>query len=103
MQYRESVVGIDRTGLYGEPVNIVAHRVDNDVNGNARWVVHWLNFSHQGEWYDDVVKRLQRKGNNITSVRKYTAKWYGGGIVFQADESALKRYLQAMWDDSYAV
>ena len=47
--------------------------INNDVNGNARYVMHYLAFDIDN--YDDVSKY---------GFRKYRAKWFGGGIVFQA-------------------
>ena len=60
---------IDRT--------IEVHRVDNDVNGNPRYVVHFLPF---GSNYLKTVKLF----NDAIHGRKYTAKWFGGGIVFSS-------------------
>lgn len=47
-------------------------RINNDVNGNPRYVVHFREF---GLSLDDYQ-------TNRYDVRKYRAKWYGGGIVF---------------------
>ena len=56
---------------------IEVHRVDNDVNGNPRYVVHFLPF---GSNYLKTVKLF----NDAIHGRKYTAKWFGGGIVFSS-------------------
>lgn len=60
-----SIVEVD--GVYYE-----VDRINNDINGNPRYVVHFREFGlslddYQGNRYD---------------VRKYRAKWYGGGILF---------------------
>lgn len=47
--------------------------IDNDVNGNRRYVIHYLAFDI--DKYDSV---------NKYGFRKYRAKAFGGGIVFQA-------------------
>lgn len=51
-------------------------RIDNDVNGNPRYVIHWLTI---GKTYDEALTIARKFGG-----RKYRAKWYGGGIVFQS-------------------
>ena len=67
-------------------------RIKNDVNGNGRYVVHFLNLNTAEElakegadWipvsekYELALKRAKKIGG-----RKYRAKSYGGGIVFQS-------------------
>jgi hypothetical protein len=60
------------------------YRIDNDVNGNPRYVIHFL----------DLGVELKDYGN-IRGLTKYRAKWFGGGYVIQSyslhDE--LKGYL----------
>lgn len=56
----------------GETVTL--HQVTNDVNGNPRYVIHFLDVA---DTYDEALKLSRKIGG-----RKYTAKWYGGGIVF---------------------
>lgn len=51
-------------------------RIDNDINGNPRYVCHFLNIADN---YETAVK----KANSIGG-RKYHTKSYGGGIVFQS-------------------
>ena len=66
-------------------------RIENDVNGNGRYVVHFLACNTQQElatvpWglgrvsalYAMALARAKKKGG-----KKYRAKNYGGGIVFQ--------------------
>lgn len=52
-------------------------RIDNDINGNTRYVCHWLNFNT--DTYEQAVKLANKIGG-----RKYHTKRYGGGIVFQS-------------------
>lgn len=64
-------------------------RVANDINGNGRYVCHFLHLNTQAERedrtlstqakYDIACKRANRIGG-----RKYRTKAYGGGIVFQS-------------------
>lgn len=51
-------------------------RINNDVNGNPRYVCHFLNISND---YERAVKLANTIGG-----RKYNTKKYGGGIVFQS-------------------
>lgn len=62
----------------GELVNvnnkeIRCHRIDNDINGNPRYVVHFL----------DLGIELKDYGK-IPGLKRYTGKWFGGGYVFQS-------------------
>lgn len=61
-------------------------RINNDVNGNPRFVVHFLEVSPESwndkpssEHYHDTVKLMNKIGG-----KKYHNKSYGGGIVFQS-------------------
>lgn len=61
-------------------------RVDNDTNGNPRYVCHYLNFLtdkdrdlNLSDCYNVAVKRANKLGG-----RKFHNKQYGGGIVFQS-------------------
>lgn len=51
-------------------------RIKNDVNGNPRYVVHFLNIADN---YQDAIQLANKIGG-----RKYHTKSYGGGIVFQS-------------------
>ena len=62
-------------------------RIKNDVNGNPRYVIHFLQCEPQ-EWknaynislrYSNVAKLMNKIGG-----RKFHNKSYGGGIVFQS-------------------
>ena len=70
--FKETVSGID------------FFRVNNDINGNGRYVVHYLAIpvdESVSVWdgYEGALKKARTIGG-----RKYTAKWFGGGIVFQS-------------------
>jgi len=51
-------------------------RVNNDVNGNPRYVCHYLVISRE---YQESLKKVRKIGG-----RKFHNKQYGGGIVFQS-------------------
>jgi hypothetical protein len=67
--------------------NITLTRINNDVNGNPRYVTHFLNFLNKDEQsflpfakkYDYALKKAKLIGG-----RKFHNKQYGGGIVFQS-------------------
>lgn len=50
-------------------------RINNDTNGNPRYVVH---FSELAPTYDRALKISRRYGG-----RKFHNRQYGGGIAFQ--------------------
>jgi len=63
-------------------------RIKNDVNGNPRYVCHFLNLNTREELdavggisskYQLACKRANKIGG-----KKYNCKAYGGGIVFQS-------------------
>lgn len=65
-------------------------RVNNDVNGNPRYVCHFLNLNTREEldatgdaWisnkYEIALKRAKKIGG-----KKFHNRQYGGGIVFQS-------------------
>ena len=56
----------------GEHVTMI--QVTNDVNGNPRYVIHFLDVA---DTYAKALEISRKIGG-----RKYTAKWFGGGIVF---------------------
>lgn len=61
-------------------------RVKNDVNGNPRFVCHFLNLDVHG-WQSNISLSdryaIALKLANTLGGRKYHNKSYGGGIVFQ--------------------
>ena len=55
---------------------IEVFRIPNDVNGNPRYVVHFLDLNIKLSDYDNI--------NRLYGFCKYRAKWFGGGVVFQS-------------------
>lgn len=64
---------------------IAYNRINNDSNGNPRYVVHFLSINVKPEDY-----------GKIPGLTKYRAKWFGGGYVFSTYnlEEGLKWILQ---------
>ena len=56
--------------------NITFKRVDNDTNGNPRYVCHYLNLA---DTYSEAIKLANSIGG-----RKFHNRQYGGGLVFQS-------------------
>lgn len=54
-------------------------RINNDTNGNPRYVIHYLNLAKDGESYEQALHRAKKIGG-----RKFHNKQYGGGIAFQS-------------------
>lgn len=62
-------------------------RINNDTNGNPRYVCHFLQFitdkdrdtTDLSQRYNIAISRAKKLGG-----RKYHNKQYGGGIVFQS-------------------
>lgn len=60
-------------------------RIGNDVNGNPRYVTHFLNVPIDGEGLSISEKyALACKKAKAIGGRKYHTKKFGGGIVFQS-------------------
>ncbi len=55
---------------------IEVFRIPNDTNGNPRYVVHFRDLGVSLWDYDNI--------NKLFGFKKYTAKWFGGGVVFQS-------------------
>ena len=55
---------------------ITTFRIPNDVNGNPRYVVHFMDLDIKLSDYDNI--------NKLYGFNKYRAKWFGGGVVFQS-------------------
>ena len=60
-------------------------RVNSDVNGNPRFVIHFLDCCPKS-WVGDISERYARtcKLMNTIGGRKFHNKQYGGGIVFSS-------------------
>ena len=63
--------------IHGE--DIAYHRLENDVNGNPRYLVHFLSLGIKPEDYGNEKFR-------DFGLKKYRGKWFGGGYVFQSYE-----------------
>ena len=95
--YSESTVDVN-----GETFTL--YRVENDVNGNPRYVLHFLDIlskDEQAALYEETQELKKASPNEwipfvrvaygaaIAKARKvggkaYRAKWFGGGIVFES-------------------
>ena len=53
---------------------VTVHQVNNDRYGNPRYVIHYLEVA---DTYSEALALIRRIGGKM-----YTAKWYGGGLVF---------------------
>jgi hypothetical protein len=76
---------------------IIFKQVNRDINGNTRYVCHFLAFLTVGEKEAIPVTSLYRvacKHANKLGGRKYTGKAYGGGIVFQAMKCQLAELVE---------
>jgi len=63
-------------------------RVNNDVNGNPRYVIHFLDIltdeeSEESKTITEEYNKALKKAKTIGG-KKYNTKKYGGGIVFQS-------------------
>jgi hypothetical protein len=76
-----------------------------DINGNPRYVCHYLNLlTEQEKNNPENVQRVYQgmsQGYHIALARakkiggrKYRAKWYGGGIVFADYESVIREHVK---------
>lgn len=63
-------------------------RIKNDINGNPRYVCHFLTLNteeelNSTEYLPNKYEIACKRANKISG-RKYHTKAYGGGIVFQS-------------------
>ena len=74
---------------YVSPNGIRYWRVDSDIYGNPRYVVHYLSISSErdGEGATDpiasIFARLSAARDRVGG-RRYRGGWFGGGIVFKS-------------------
>ena len=72
-------------------------RVNNDVYGNPRYVIHFLSLLNEDEQtlsnYGLAVKRANKLGG-----KKYRGNDFGGGIVFQSYDPSylIKRIIEML-------
>lgn len=61
-------------------------RIDNDVNGNPRYVLHFLKMVPEGCRNEDIETQYAAAVHLAKAVggRRYHTAKYGGGIVFQS-------------------
>jgi len=77
-------------------------RVNNDVNGNPRYVCHFLNFIAGGENLYDVDTKYNLALSRAKKIggRKFHNKQYGGGIVFQSyNISATEKEIRSLMEE----
>ncbi len=62
------------------------YRIDNDVNGNPRYVCSFLSFIKSGEagYNVDAGYKLALSRSRVLGGRKFHNKQFGGGIVLQS-------------------
>lgn len=65
---------------------VVFTRIDNDVNGNPRYVCHFSNINDGLEWGSSINDRYSSAITKAKAFggKRYHTKNYGGGIVFQS-------------------
>lgn len=65
-----------------------AYAVRSDADGNPRRVIHFLAIAST---YGEAITKAKQFGG-----KKYTARWFGGGIVFPADDADIKEILEQL-------
>ena len=71
-------------------------RVNNDVNGNPRYVIHFLALltdeekSYNGLSLDNRYNVAITRAKKLFNGKKFHNKQYGGGIVFQSYNVAVE-------------
>ena len=84
-------------------------RIKNDVNGNGRLVVHFLDLNTRAEldakpWIDVPSKyELALKRARTIGGRKFHNRSYGGGIVFTAYPSELAAHVSRVTGRSFTA
>ena len=61
-------------------------RIDNDYNGNPRYVTHYRNLltgAEKSAFYKNDYQVACKRANKLGG-RKFHTKTYGGGVVFQS-------------------
>lgn len=74
--------------------------VDMNVNGNRRYVIHFSNIPFRekldNETHSAYIEAHRAHAREKLYVKYYRAKWFGGGIVFQAAEGHQHRIRNAI-------
>ena len=78
------MVNVTTYKVNGQPVDVF--HINNDTNGNPRYVVHFLDLGIPSGEYGDP--RYRKAGITV-----YRGRWFGGGYVFTSysPEQDLKR------------
>lgn len=66
---------------------LIFYRVNSDINGNPRYVIHFLSVPLSAEEKElPVLDKYETAVNKCKSFggKKYRGKEFGGGIVFQS-------------------
>jgi hypothetical protein len=64
-------------------------QINNDINGNPRYVCHFLDIAAT---YEEAIQKAKKIGG-----KKFHNKQYGGGIVFQSyNLSDLKKKVKSL-------
>lgn len=71
MKTNKNIVSTQIVKVNNEEITV--HRIKLDVNGNPRYIAHFLSLGIKIEDY-----------GKIAGLTKYKAKWFGGGYVFQS-------------------
>jgi len=66
--------------------NISFTRINNDINGNPRYVYHFLTFITERDKFTSLDQRYNLALSRAKKLggKKFHNKQYGGGIVFQS-------------------
>ena len=75
-------------------------RINNDVNGNPRYVVHYLAFNNESGKTASYGEALLI-AKKLFGGRKYNTKSYGGGIVFSSYNVKCELELINNWNKSH--
>ena len=62
------------TVTFSNGYEVTVHKTTNDAHGNPRYVIHYLELA---DTYGEALDLIRKIGGKM-----YTAKWYGGGLVF---------------------
>ena len=74
-------------------------RINNDVNGNPRYVFHFLALANDNDSINTRYNNAVAVAKRLIGGKKYSTKSYGGGIVFQSynikcEIEILNRYIE---------
>ena len=91
--------------------NVIYYRAKSDVNGNPRYVVHFLSIPFRdqlpGEDYTTYQNAHLAHARNALCGKHYRGSDFGGGIVVQTDDirgqidHALAKIVTGTWSDEF--